>query len=349
MKRRSKLQRRGFTLLEVMVAMAILAIALGAVFSAEAGSVRMAGRARKLGFASTLVRCKMGEIEEQIAKEGFPAAFDEGEDNCCKDAEIAGFTCKWEIEPVSMPDEMFEPKEGEDAEADGKDGADKDKTGKDSKSGSDSKTDTDKSDTKGKNSTDALKEAIGSVASSKGKKLDPAELLKDPKKLLGGGSTPGGAAMGMGAAVGMGSATGSGAGADDEGGPPDMDAIASMTMSYVYPILKPSFESQIRRATVTVMWNEGSAAKKFDVTQYLVAEQPIPIPGLDPNAQNTQGLGSQSTTGSTTGSGSGSTTGANTGSMFGTGSSNTGSSSPGRTSGGLFAPRTNFGFGTGSN
>ena len=351
MKRRSSLRSRGFTLLEVMVAMAILAIALGAVFSAEAGSVRMAGRARKLGFASTLVRCKMGEIEEQIAKEGFPAAFDEGEDNCCKDAEIAGFTCKWEIEPVAMPDEMFEPEEGANGEkADdkdsehGKDGADKDKTGKDTKSGTDSKTGSDgKKGSDGKSTTDVLKEAIGSAKGSK--KLDPTELLKDPKKLLGGGSTPGGAAMGMGAAMGLGSGTGSGSGSgsDEEGGPPDMDAIASMAMQYVYPILKPSFESQIRRATVTVMWNEGSAAKKFDVTQYLVAEQPIQIPGLDPNAQNTTGTGTGSTTGSTTGS--------NTGNLFGSSPGSSSSSSGGTQtkSGGLFQPRTNFGIlGSGS-
>ena len=326
-------QSLGFTLLEVMVAIAILAISLGAVFSAEAGSVRMAARARKLGFASMLVRCKMGEIEEQIAKEGFPAAFDEGQDNCCKDAEIAGFTCKWEIEPVSMPDAMFEPEEGEQGEGaeakDGKDAKADSKTGVDSKKGPD-----------GKSSTEAVKDAIDSAKS--GKKLDPTELLKDPKKLLGGGSTPGGAALGIGAAMGMG--TGSGSGTDAEGGgPPDMDAIASMAMQYVYPILKPAFESQIRRATVTVMWNEGSAEKQFDVTQYLVADQPIPIPGLDPNAQNASGTGTGSASGSQTGSSS-------------TGSSPFGSSSQGSSTGsnnsaqpGLFQPRTNFGFGPGSN
>src|SRR5262245_40430883 len=184
-----------------MVAMAILAIALGAVFSSEAGSVRMAARARKLGSASILVRCKMGEIEEQIAKEGFPAVFDEGEDNCCEGAEIQGFTCKWEIEPVSMPDEMFESEDGEgeggEATADGK-AADK------------------KVDAKG------LGEATSALpGADPTKKLDPAELLKDPKKLLGGGSTPGMGGLGTGMGMGM------GAGESEGGGAPDMDAIAS--------------------------------------------------------------------------------------------------------------------------
>jgi general secretion pathway protein I len=234
--------RGGFTLLEVMVAMAILAISLGAVFSTEAGAIRMAARARKMGFASMLVRCKMGEIEEQILSEGFPAVFDEGTDECCKDAPIEGFSCKWEIEPVTMPETMFNGEEEaanpEEAEQVKKAGelADKEKDEEDKP--------TDSKD--------------------KDKKLDPAEIMKDPSKLLSGKSGP-----------------------DGEGGAaPDMDAIASMAMGFIYPILKPSFESQIRRATVTVTWNEGSAEKSFDVTQYLVAEQPIRLPdGTDPNQQ----------------------------------------------------------------
>lgn len=318
MNRREKLRARaaaGFTLLEVMVSMAILAVALGAVFASEAGSVKMATRARKLGWASTLVRCKMGEIEEQVAKEGFPAIMGEGEDNCCKDAEIQGFTCKWQIEAVSMPETMFNPEEGE-----GEEGSDD----KDSKSGDSKSGDSKSGDSKSTKSGDSKDTGSGD---SKKKKLDPAELLKDPKKLLGGGSTPGGAAMGMGAAaMGMGSGTGTG---DDEGAAPDMDSIASMAMGYIYPILKPSFESQIRRATVTVQWKEGSAEQSFDVTQYLVAEQPIPIEGtMDPNAQNQSGTG--------TGTGTGTTpNGSNT--AFG--------ATP---QGNLFQPRTNMGaFGLG--
>jgi general secretion pathway protein I len=265
-RRSSRRERRGFTLLEVMVAMAILAIALSAVFAAEAGSVRMATRARKLGWASMLVRCKMGEIEEQIAKEGFPAIFDEGEDNCCAGAEIEGFTCKFEIEPVSMPEQMFEPEEEGEGE-DGEDGADS-KGSKTSKS-ADSKLDPSAVDGDSKRKT----------------KLDPAELLKDPSKLLGGGSTPAGGGLGLGG-LGLGGEEGA------EGGGGEMDAIASMAMSYVYPILKPSFESQIRRATVTVMWTEGSAEKSFDVTQYLVAEQPIKLPdGTDPTQETDPNTG----------------------------------------------------------
>src|SRR5688572_9851432 len=100
-------RRRGFTLLEVMLAVAILAIALAAVFSAQVGSVKMAQRARMMGFATLLSRCKMGEIEEQMAKLGFPSIPQTESDNCCKDAPIDGFKCSWEIAPIVLPDSMF--------------------------------------------------------------------------------------------------------------------------------------------------------------------------------------------------------------------------------------------------
>jgi hypothetical protein len=46
------------------------------------------------------------------------------------------------------------------------------------------------------------------------------------------------------------------------------------------------------------MWKEGSAEQQFDVTQYLVAEQPIKLPDgtEDPNAQNQSGTGTSSGT-----------------------------------------------------
>jgi general secretion pathway protein I len=55
--------RQGFTLLEVMIAMAILAISLVAVFRSQSQSVKMAGEARFLTTASLLAQGKMAELE----------------------------------------------------------------------------------------------------------------------------------------------------------------------------------------------------------------------------------------------------------------------------------------------
>jgi general secretion pathway protein I len=107
------MSRRGFTLLEVMVALAILALGLTSIFSSEVGAMRIAGRAKHLNLGTLLARCKMGEIEEQIAREGLPAIDDSGNDACCEGAEIEGFTCEWRLERVVLPDA---PVEGDGAE-----------------------------------------------------------------------------------------------------------------------------------------------------------------------------------------------------------------------------------------
>jgi general secretion pathway protein I len=201
-------KRAGFTLLEVMVAVAILALALTAIFASEAGAIKMAHRSRKMGLATLLVRCKMGEIEEQVAAEGLPALFDTGSDACCEDAEIDGFSCDWEIEPIVLPDNMFAPEEG--AEGQGEPGE----------------------EPEAENPAEQVRQSLT--------ELDPSQVLS------GGGA---------------------------------LDGLASTALGFVFPILKPSFEQQIRRATVTVRWKEGSKEHSFDVTQYLIADQPIPVQG----------------------------------------------------------------------
>ena len=56
-------QREGFTLLEVMIAMAILAISLVAAFRSQSQSVSMASESRFLTTASLLAQGKMAELE----------------------------------------------------------------------------------------------------------------------------------------------------------------------------------------------------------------------------------------------------------------------------------------------
>ena len=95
---------RGFTLLEVMIAVAILGLSLTAIFSSEVGAANVAARARRQNIAATLARCKMGEIEEVIAIEGLPALEKKDTDACCEHAPVEGFECDWLIERIILPE-----------------------------------------------------------------------------------------------------------------------------------------------------------------------------------------------------------------------------------------------------
>jgi general secretion pathway protein I len=63
--------RRGFTLLEVVVAMAILALALLAIFDLNAGAVASHAYAKRLTIATMLARSKMTDIEQDLYDKGF--------------------------------------------------------------------------------------------------------------------------------------------------------------------------------------------------------------------------------------------------------------------------------------
>lgn len=201
----------GFTLLEVMVAVAILGITLVSIFSSEAGAIRMAGRARMLTTASLLARCKMGELEEEVLNTGLPAVSSTGTDECCEDGEIEGFECEWEISRVVLPDAPTST-DGEEDEDSG---------------------------------------LLGGLLGGGGSTPPPAAPMAppappSPSELMSGSMLAGGG-----------------------GG----DMITQMAMQFVFPMIKPSIEDQVRRARVTVRWGEGDSRQEFDVVQYLVAEQ----------------------------------------------------------------------------
>lgn len=102
-KSRAKI-RAGFTLLEVMVAMAILSVGLVSIFSSEVGSMNIGNRARRTDIATLLARCKMAEIEEDIAKNGLPALESSGEGECCEDIDNGIFRCDWSVRRITLPD-----------------------------------------------------------------------------------------------------------------------------------------------------------------------------------------------------------------------------------------------------
>jgi len=70
----------GFTLLEVMIAMAIIAIALVAVFGSQSQSVSLASEAKFNTTAALLAQSKMAEIETLNPKDLVSGSGDFGED-----------------------------------------------------------------------------------------------------------------------------------------------------------------------------------------------------------------------------------------------------------------------------
>jgi general secretion pathway protein I len=95
--------RRGFTLLEVMIAIAILGIGLTVILTSQTGLFSSADRAAKVSVAIGLARCKMNEVEADLLRDGFPIIDDNKDGPCCEDDESA-FRCTWQVNTVTLPE-----------------------------------------------------------------------------------------------------------------------------------------------------------------------------------------------------------------------------------------------------
>ncbi len=98
----------GFTLLEVMVATAYVALFFSVFYASQVQSIDMSAKARAETVAPLLARCKMSEIEIGLARDGLPEA-DESEsgEDCCEYGEdvreFERFRCSWTIKRVELP------------------------------------------------------------------------------------------------------------------------------------------------------------------------------------------------------------------------------------------------------
>lgn len=240
----ARARRFGFTLLEVMIAVVILAVGLSALFTSEAGAVRIAQRARTTTIATLLARCKMGEIEERIAKEGWPAELIEDRDECCDEGERDGFTCEWKVERVKLPD--VDEKEGEDDDGEGDD----DEKGKGGSGGGV----IDKLAELSKGDSNERMDAITGMLSG------------DPDKSIGSAARERGE---------------KGEDGEEEESESQLDPIAAMVMEMAFPVMKPVIEEGVRRASVNVKWKEGDREQNLEVVQFLVTEQQLILPDGD--------------------------------------------------------------------
>jgi len=99
----------GFTLLEVMVGLALLGLALTVLLKSAAGSIFNARQAEMMGVVTELARGKMYDLEEELLKDGFSeTGLDDADDECTdfEPFEDEGWpTVRWcaKIEEVQLP------------------------------------------------------------------------------------------------------------------------------------------------------------------------------------------------------------------------------------------------------
>lgn len=102
-----KPRRRGFSLLEVMMAVALFGAVVTIILSAQAGLVASDRTATNMSQAIEIARCRMSEIEEKQLRLGFPEMEEKDQSTiCCNDREVAGFSCDWQVERVLLPQPM---------------------------------------------------------------------------------------------------------------------------------------------------------------------------------------------------------------------------------------------------
>jgi general secretion pathway protein I len=92
---------RAFTLIEVVLALAILAITLMVLLEVQADNLNAASRARGLTIASLLARSKMIDIEQHLFDEGFELG-DESEDGDFEEEGHADFKWSYTISEVEI-------------------------------------------------------------------------------------------------------------------------------------------------------------------------------------------------------------------------------------------------------
>ena len=94
---------RGFTLLEVLVAIAILGLSLTAILSAQTGIFASSERIENMSLAVGLARCRMNELELKLVRDGYPLIDEQEEGPCCNDEASKEFTCSWKVNRVELP------------------------------------------------------------------------------------------------------------------------------------------------------------------------------------------------------------------------------------------------------
>ncbi|MET0592644.1 MAG: type II secretion system protein [Polyangiaceae bacterium] len=228
---------RAFTLLEIMVAVAILGLSLTVILSAQAGLYAGGAYAQRTSVATGLLRCRMAEIEERLMKLGFPEADEKDDGACCDDDSRPDMKCEWKVERIELPTP--------DPAA--------------MSSSSPMGTSSPGSTPGGGGPLSAL---MGMGAMGAGATGAPGGLGALGQMGLGSGTSLDLSSKGDGGVSSIASALKDGTG----GG---VNALAQLAMSIVYPTLKPMLEASTRKITIKVKWKEGIQNRDVTAIQFV--------------------------------------------------------------------------------
>jgi prepilin-type N-terminal cleavage/methylation domain-containing protein len=94
---------RGFTLLEVMIALALLGLGLTVLVKSAANSIFNTQQAHMMGVATDLARAKVYDLEEKLLKDGFSDTTQEEDDQPFTDEGWPQIKFTYKIEVVELP------------------------------------------------------------------------------------------------------------------------------------------------------------------------------------------------------------------------------------------------------
>jgi general secretion pathway protein I len=95
--------QRGFTLLEVMIGLALLGLGLTVLIKSAAGDIFNAQQAHMMGVVTDLARGKMYEIEEKLLKDGFSDTEQSEDDRPFEDEGWPQVLYSYKVEVVELP------------------------------------------------------------------------------------------------------------------------------------------------------------------------------------------------------------------------------------------------------